>query len=33
LKAGFIGVLEYSSGEIREGHGIKHEDGETKLKE
>jgi hypothetical protein len=31
LKAGFFGVPEYLSGEIREGYGTK-EDVETKLK-
>jgi hypothetical protein len=32
LKAGFLGVPEYSSGKIREGYGIRNEEAETKLK-
>jgi hypothetical protein len=32
LKAGSIGVPDYSSGEMKEGYDTKHEEAETKLK-
>jgi hypothetical protein len=33
LEAGLIGVLEYLSGKIREGYGIKHEEARRSSKE
>jgi hypothetical protein len=32
LEAGFVGMPDYLTGKIRDGHGIKHVEAETKLK-